>query len=427
MNEDKLNEFLGKFVTDLGATVAAGNVVIGHRLGLYRALACGPATAEQLAERTGTTPRYIAEWLRGQAAGGYITWDAAQDRYSLTEEQAFVLANPDGGVYAPGAFVLALGALRAEERIAGAFRSGAGLGWHEHDESVFTGCEQFFRPGYIANLVPAWIPALDGVDGKLRAGAVVADIGCGLGASTILLAQHYPNSRIAASDYHDRSVELARKRATDAGIADRVTFEVAGAGAFSGSGYDLAATFDCLHDMGDPLGAARHIRRALKPDGTWLVVEPYAADEPAGNMNPVGRVYYNFSTLLCVPNAMSQPGGYALGAQAGEAAIRRLVTRGGLHQVPPRRRDPVQPGLRGATMITVMRGIAPHASSSRGCRRSGAALPGWGRLLWVPCSRRNCWPPLLPWRRRRPEWAMLPVEDRRSVKRLWARQRYVRG
>jgi ubiquinone/menaquinone biosynthesis C-methylase UbiE len=247
-----------------------------------------------------------------RAAGGYITWDAAQDRYSLTEEQAFVLANPDGAVYAPGAF-----------------RSGVGLGWHEHDESVFTGCEQFFRPGYIANLAPAWIPALDGVDGKLRAGAVVADIGCGLGASTILLAQHYPNSRIAGSDYHDRSIELARKRATDAGIADRVTFEVAGAGSFSGSGYDLATTFDCLHDMGDPLGAARHIRQTLKPDGSWLVVEPYAADEPAGNMNPVGRVYYNVSTLLCVPNAMAQPGGYALGAQAGEAAIRRLVTEAG--------------------------------------------------------------------------------------------------
>jgi ubiquinone/menaquinone biosynthesis C-methylase UbiE len=329
MNEDKLNEFLGKFVTDLGATVAAGNVVIGHRLGLYRALASGPATPEQLAERTGTTPRYIAEWLRGQAAGGYVTWDRETDRYSLTEEQAFVLANPDGAVYAPGAFVLALGALRAEGRIAEAFRSGAGMGWHEHDEGVFTGCEQFFRPGYIANLVPSWIPALDGVEGKLRAGGTVADIGCGLGASTILLAQHYPNSRIAGSDYHDRSIELARKRATDAGVADRATFEAAGAASFSGSGYDLAATFDCLHDMGDPLGAATHIRQALKPDGTWLVVEPYAADEAAGNMNPVGRVYYGFSTLLCVPNAMSQPGGYTLGAQAGEAAIRRLVTQAG--------------------------------------------------------------------------------------------------
>jgi ubiquinone/menaquinone biosynthesis C-methylase UbiE len=326
---DKLNEFVGRFVTDLGATVAAGNVVIGHRLGLYRALASGPATPDELAGRTRTKPRYVAEWLRGQAAGGYVEYDPAADRYSMTEEQAFALANPDGAVYAPGAFVLALGALRAEPRITEAFRSGTGFGWHEHDEDVFIGCEQFFRPGYIANLVPSWIPALDGVEDKLRAGATVADIGCGLGASTILLAQHYPNSRFAGSDYHDQSIELARKRAADAGVADRVRFEVASAASFSGSGYDLAASFDCLHDMGDPLGAARHVRRALKPDGTWLVVEPNAADEPAGNMNPVGRLYYNFSTLLCVPNAMSQPGGYTLGAQAGEAAIRQVVTEAG--------------------------------------------------------------------------------------------------
>jgi ubiquinone/menaquinone biosynthesis C-methylase UbiE len=326
---DKLNEFVGRFVTDLGATVAAGNVVIGHRLGLYRALASGPATPDELAGRTRTNPRYVAEWLRGQAAGGYVEYDPAADRYSMTEEQAFALANPDGAVYAPGAFVLALGALRAEPRITEAFRSGTGFGWHEHDEDVFIGCEQFFRPGYIANLVPSWIPALDGVEDKLRAGATVADIGCGLGASTILLAQHYPNSRFAGSDYHDQSIELARKRAADAGVADRVRFEVASAASFSGSGYDLAASFDCLHDMGDPLGAARHVRRALKPDGTWLVVEPNAADEPAGNMNPVGRLYYNFSTLLCVPNAMSQPGGYTLGAQAGEAAIRQVVTEAG--------------------------------------------------------------------------------------------------
>jgi ubiquinone/menaquinone biosynthesis C-methylase UbiE/transcriptional regulator with XRE-family HTH domain len=326
---DKLNEFVGRFLTDLGATVAAGNVVIGHRLGLYRALAPEPATAEELAGRTGTNPRYVAEWLRGQAAGGYVVYDAAADRYSMTAEQAFALTDPDGPVYIPGAFVLALGALRAEPRITAAFRAGTGLGWHEHDEDVFIGCEQFFRPGYIANLVPSWIPALDGVEDKLRAGAVVADIGCGLGASTILLAQQYPNSRFTGSDYHDQSIELARKRATDAGVADRVSFEVATAASFSGAGYDLAATFDCLHDMGDPLAAARHVRQAIKPDGTWLVVEPYAADEPAGNMNPVGRAYYNFSTFLCVPNAMSQPGGYTLGAQAGEAAIRRLVTEAG--------------------------------------------------------------------------------------------------
>jgi ubiquinone/menaquinone biosynthesis C-methylase UbiE len=329
INEDKLHEFLMRFVGDLGATVAAANVVIGHKLGLYRALAESPARADELADRTQTSPRYVAEWLRGQAAGGYVEFDPASDTYSMTEEQAFALADPDGAIYAPGAFVLALGALRAEPRITEAFRSGGGLGWDQQDEDVFLGCEQFFRPGYIANLVPSWIPALDGVEDKLRAGASVTDIGCGLGASTILLAQQYPNSRFSGSDYHEGSIELARKRAGDAGVADRVSFEVASSSSFSGSGYDLAATFDCLHDMGDPLAAARHVRRALKPDGTWLVVEPAAADDVAGNMNPVGRVYYNFSTLLCVPNALSQAGGYSLGAQAGEAAIRQVATDAG--------------------------------------------------------------------------------------------------
>src|SRR5487761_621065 len=326
---DKLQEFLGRFVTDLGATAAAGNVVIGHRLGLYKALAGSPGTAAELAARPQSDPRSVAEWLRGQAAGGYVEYDAAADTYAMTEEQVFALANPDGGVYAPGAFVLALGALRAEPRITEAFRTGAGVGWHEHDKDVFVGCEQFFRPGYVANLVPSWIPALDGVEEKLRSGAKVADIGCGLGASTILLAQEYPNSTFTGSDYHDQSIELARKRAGDAGVADRVSFEVASAAGFSGTGYDLVATFDCLHDMGDPLAAARHVRGALKPDGTWLIVEPFAADETAGNMNPVGRVYYNFSTLLCVPNALSQPGGYSLGAQAGQAAIRQVATDAG--------------------------------------------------------------------------------------------------
>jgi len=329
IDNDKLQEFLHKFVGDLGATVAAGSVVIGGKLGLYRALSEAPANADELAARTHTNPRYVAEWLRGQAAGGYVEYDVASDSYSMTPEQAFALADPDGAVYAPGAFLLALGALKAEPRITDAFRSGAGLGWHQHDNDVFLGCEQFFRPGYIANLIPAWIPALDGVQDKLAAGATVADIGCGLGASTILLAEEYPNSRFTGSDYHDGSIELARKRAGEAGVADRVSFEVASASSFTGSGYDLAATFDCLHDMGDPLGAAKHVRQALKPDGTWLVVEPAAADDIAGNMNPVGRTYYSFSTLLCVPNALSQPGGYALGAQAGEAAIRQLTTDAG--------------------------------------------------------------------------------------------------
>jgi ubiquinone/menaquinone biosynthesis C-methylase UbiE len=329
IDTDKLQQFLGRFIADLGATVAAGNVVIGHRLGLYQALAAGPARAEELAARTQTNPRYIAEWLCGQAAGGYVEYDPVASTYSMTEEQAFALANPDGAVYVPGAFVLALGALKAERRITDAFRTGAGMGWHEHDEDVFLGCEQFFRPGYIANLVPSWIPALDGVEDKLRVGAKVADIGCGLGASTILLAREYPNSAITGSDYHDRSIEIARKRAGDAGVANRVSFEVASADGFSGTGYDLAATFDCLHDMGNPRTAARHIRQALAPDGTWLIVEPYAGDTITDNLNPIGRIYYNGSTLLCVPNAMAQAGGYTLGAQAGEAAIRQIVTDAG--------------------------------------------------------------------------------------------------
>jgi SAM-dependent methyltransferase len=325
----KLDEFLARFIADLGATFAAGNVVIGHRLGLYEALAAGPARADELAARTQTSPRYIAEWLCGQAAGGYVEYDPAAGTYSMSEEQAFALANPDGNVYVPGAFVLALGALKAEQRITEAFRGGAGMGWHEHDEDVFLGCEQFFRPGYAANLVPSWIPALEGVQDKLLSGAKVADIGCGLGASTILLARAYPNSAFAGSDYHGQSIDTARKRAGDAGLAGRVTFEVATAAAFSGTGYDLTATFDCLHDMGDPLAAARHIRQALAPDGTWLIAEPYAGDAISDNLNPIGRIYYNGSTLLCLPNAMSQAGGYTLGGQAGEAAIRRLVTDAG--------------------------------------------------------------------------------------------------
>lgn len=329
VNEAKLMEFIGAFVQDLGATVAAGNVVVGHRLGLYRALAEGPATPDELARRAQCDPRYTAEWLAGQAAGGYVEFDQADESYSLSEEQAFVLTDPNGAVYAPGAFVLALGALHAESRVAENFRTGAGMGWHEHDEDVFVGCEQFFRPGYLANLVPSWIPALDEVAEKLQSSARVADIGCGLGASTILLAEHYPNAQLMGCDYHDGSIELARKRAADAGVADRIAFEVASATTFAGTGYDLVTTFDCLHDMGDPLGAAQHIRRAIAPDGTWMIVEPFAGNAVAENLNPVGRVYYNFSTFLCLPNARSQPGAYALGAQAGEKAIGEIVRQAG--------------------------------------------------------------------------------------------------
>jgi 2-polyprenyl-3-methyl-5-hydroxy-6-metoxy-1,4-benzoquinol methylase len=329
MDDARLNEMLNRFVGDLGATMAAGNVVVGHRLGLYRALATGPGSSDDLARRAECDPRYIAEWLRGQAAGGYVSYDSDTDTYSLTEEQAFVLANPDGAVYAPGAFVLALGSLRAEQRVADAFRTGAGIGWHEHDSDVFVGCEQFFRPGYLANLTTNWIPALDGVEAALRSGAKVADVGCGLGASTILMAEQYPNSTLVGCDYHADSVELAAKRAADAGVAERITFEVASAQTFGGTGYDLVTTFDCLHDMGDPIGAATHIRQSLTVDGTWLIVEPYAGESVTENLNPVGRVYYGFSTFLCVPNAMSQSGGYSLGAQAGEHAIGQLVERAG--------------------------------------------------------------------------------------------------
>jgi len=328
IDQDKLGEFLGTFVADLGAAIAAGNIVVGHRLGLYRALAGAPAAPEELAQRTETDPRYVTEWLRGQAAGGYVTYDPATGQFSLTDEQAYALADPDG-LYLPGAFVLALGALRAESQITDAFRTGAGMGWHEHHEDVFSGCEMFFRPGYVANLVSSWIPALDGVASKLAAGGRVADVGCGHGASTVLLAQAYPKAKVLGSDYHQASIDTARKRAADAGVAENARFEVASAQTFSGTGYDLIATFDCLHDMGDPAGAAQHILQALDADGTWLIVEPLAGDTLAGNLNPVGRVYYSFSTFVCVPNARSQPGGYTLGAQAGEAAIRRVAEQAG--------------------------------------------------------------------------------------------------
>jgi 2-polyprenyl-3-methyl-5-hydroxy-6-metoxy-1,4-benzoquinol methylase len=328
MDHEKVNEFLGRFVTDLAATEAAGSVVIGHRLGLYRALAQGPATPEQFAERTGCHLRYLIEWLRGQAAGGYISYEPETGRFSLTEEQAFCLADPNGP-NVPAAFLIALGMLRAEPKITEAFRTGAGFGWHEHDEDVFVGCDAFFRPGYVAELIPNWIPALDGVDEKLAAGARVADVGCGLGSSSLILAEAYPQAKIVGSDYHADSIALARKQAAESGLADRVSFEVATAQTFSGTGYDLVTMFDCLHDMGDPIAAARRVREALAPDGTWLLVEPNASDKVEENFNPVGRLYYSGSTFLCVPNALSQPGGHALGAQAGEAAIRDVTAQAG--------------------------------------------------------------------------------------------------
>jgi SAM-dependent methyltransferase len=329
LNMDKLNAFIGQFVTDLGASVHAGMVVIGEKLGLYKALAAGPMTPAELAARTGTDERYLHEWLASQAAGGYVTYNEGSHTFSLTQEQAFTLAQEDSPAYLPGAFELALGSLAAVPRIAESFRTGAGMGWHEHDDGVFHGCEKFFRPGYAANLVSSWIPALDDVQQKLEAGARVADVGCGKGASTLLLAKAFPRSRFFGFDYHDKSIAAARESAERQGIADRVTFEVSKAKEFPGQDYDFVAVFDCLHDMGDPVGAATHVRQSLAKDGTWMIVEPFANDQLKDNLNPVGRVYYSFSTLLCTPCSRSQEVGLCLGAQAGEKRIQEVVSSAG--------------------------------------------------------------------------------------------------
>jgi hypothetical protein len=328
---NKLNAFVGQFVTDLGAAVHAGMVVIGEKLGLYKALAGEPMSSAQLAAKTRTDERYLREWLSSQAAGGYITYDQKNELFSLSEEQAFTLAMEDSPAYLPGAFELALGSLAAVPRIAECFRTGSGMGWHEHVDSVFHGCEKFFRPGYAANLVSSWIPALSDVQPKLEAGARVADVGCGKGASTILMAKAFPSSRFFGFDYHDQSIEAARESAKRNGVSDRVKFEVSNAKDFPGKDYDLVAVFDCLHDMGDPIGAATHVRQSLAKDGTWMIVEPFANDHLKDNLNPVGRVYYCFSTLLCTPCSRSQEVGLCLGAQAGEMRIREVVGSAGFH------------------------------------------------------------------------------------------------
>lgn len=329
LDMNKLNAFIGQFVTDLGAAVHTGMVVIGERLGLYKALAGEPMTSAQLAAKTKTDERYLREWLASQAAGGYITYYEKTNKFGLSEEQAFTLVNEDSPAYLPGAFELALGSLAAVPRITESFRTGEGMGWHEHVDGVFHGCEKFFRPGYAANLVSTWIPSLRDVEAKLKAGARVADVGCGKGASTILMAQAYPKSQFFGFDYHDQSIEAARESARRNGVADRVTFNVAAAKEFPGKDYDFVAVFDCLHDMGDPVGAAAHVRQSLANDGTWMIVEPFANDQLKDNLNPVGRVYYSFSTLLCTPCSRSQEVGLCLGAQAGEARIREVVTAAG--------------------------------------------------------------------------------------------------
>ncbi len=330
IDQGRLDEFLGRFVGDLGAALSAALVVIGDRLGLYRAMADGmPLNASELAARTGTDPRYVQEWLANQAAGGYVSYDPDAAEFFLTPEQSLALAQEGSPAFVPGAFQLATALIKDGEKIEHAFVSREGVGWHEHHHDLFAGTERFFRPGYAANLVSAWIPALDGVEAKLRAGARVADVGCGHGASTVLMAEAFPQSEFVGFDYHEASIEHARAAAADAGLDGRLRFEVAAAKQYPGDGYDLVCMFDCLHDMGDPVGAAAHVLRSLAPDGSWLIVEPFAGDRLEDNLNPVGRIYYGASTLVCTPASRDQEVGLALGAQAGEARLREVVTAGG--------------------------------------------------------------------------------------------------
>jgi SAM-dependent methyltransferase len=330
IDEAKLEAFMGRMLGDLAAAASAPLALIGDKLGLYRAMAdAGPLRSRQVAERAGAAERYVREWLANQAAGGYVIYDADTDTYVLPPEHALALADADSPVFLGGAFELLAAMFADEPRLAEAFRSGEGVGWHEHDHRLFSGTERFFRGGYNAHLVPEWIPALEGVQDKLERGARVADVGCGHGASTIVMALAYPASTFIGSDYHDASIERARAAAAEAGVADRIHFEVSSAKDYSGDGYDLVAVFDCLHDMGDPVGAARHVHETLAPDGTWLIVEPFAGDRLQDNLNPVGRMYYAASAQICTPASLSQDVGLALGAQAGEARLREVVTEGG--------------------------------------------------------------------------------------------------
>ena len=330
LDMDKLHAFMGKAVGDMGAALHAVLILLGDRLGLYRAMADSqPITPETLAARTSTAERYVREWLNANAASGYITYDPATATYTLPPEQALALAVEDSPAFLPGFFQIVSACFQDVGKIEQVFRSGAGMGWHEHHHDLFHGTERFFRPGYLANLTTAWIPALDGVEAKLKRGGKVADIGCGLGASTILMAKAYPASEFFGFDYHLGSIEMARASAAREGLSDRIHFDVAPAKDYPGKDYDFVAFFDCLHDMGDPRGAAAHVHSTLKSDGTWMIVEPFAGDAVENNLNPVGRIFYSASTLLCVPASLSQEVGAALGAQAGEAKIRKVVIDGG--------------------------------------------------------------------------------------------------
>jgi SAM-dependent methyltransferase len=334
IDEAKLEAFMGQAVTDMGAVISAPLFVIGEKLGLYKAMAgAGPLTSQEVAERAGVAERSVREWLRNQAAGGYVRYDADSDRYTLPDEQALALADEDSPFYILGLYDSIASLYADEDKILDAFRTGGGMGWHEHDHRLFRGTERFFRPGYRAHLVTEWIPALDGVEEKLERGAKVADVGCGHGASTVIMAEAFPNSQFVGFDYHDASIERAREIAKQAGLSDRVSFDVASAADYPGGDYDLVCVFDCLHDMGDPVGAAAHIHETLAPDGAWMIVEPFAGDSVQENLNPVGRVFYGASTVICTPASLSQEVGLALGAQAGEARLAEVIKEGGFKTV----------------------------------------------------------------------------------------------
>ncbi len=330
VNPDALNALLGRAVQDMGAALQAPLILIGDKLGLYRAMGDGgPVTPAELAKRTGTSERYVREWLNANAAGQLVQYDAVNGTYFMTPEQALVLALDDTPVHLPGFYHLLASLMKDEEKLTEIYRTGKGMGWHEHEKGLFEGTERFFRPTYLANLVSNWIPALEGVEAKLKAGARVADIGCGHGASTLLMAKAYPKSKFIGFDYHRPSIDKAREKAKAAGVADRVTFEVASAKDFPGKDYDLVAFFDCLHDMGDPVGAAGHVKTTLAPGGTWMLVEPFANDDTAANHNPVGRIFYSASATICVPCSLAQEVGLGLGAQAGPARLEKVVRGGG--------------------------------------------------------------------------------------------------
>jgi SAM-dependent methyltransferase len=334
MDLDKLMAFMGKLVGDLGAMMSVGPMLIGEKLGLYKTLATkGPMSPADLAKATNTNERYVREWLCSQAASSFVEYDPATGNFSMTEEKAAALAHEGSPVYFLGAIELAVAMMKSEPKILEAFRSGDGVGWHEHDACLFRGTERFFRPGYMRHLLTEWIPALNGVKEKLEAGANVADVGCGHGASTILMAQAFPKSHFYGYDYHEPSIVNAKAAAAKAGVADRTTFEVASAKNYPAKDYALVAFFDCLHDMGDPAGASKHVHSTLAADGAWMVVEPFAGDKVEDNLNPVGRVYYSASTFLCTPASKSQEVGLALGAQAGEARLKKVIAEGGFSHI----------------------------------------------------------------------------------------------